>query len=196
MVDAPRHLTMSLRTRSNTPLFHKQTTNEENLPTVQDAALAASRISRAQPNACRSCRAGRPTRQGPQAPRSLSPAARGGVAGRAKRARFGFAEDRRLSSSEDFERLLREGRRETISGFTFYYARRRDGSPRLGILVSRRHAKKAIERNSLKRCIREAFRLEQGRMAAIDVLVRPAYGSKPGAALIARLRPLFAKLAQ
>ena len=120
----------------------------------------------------------------------------GGVAGRAGSRCFSFAADRRLASSEDYERLLREGRRESFPGFTFFHARRDHGPPRLGILVSRRHAKRATDRNALKRCIREAFRLEQRHLGAIDVLVRPAYGTKPGAAMIARLRPLFAKLAQ
>jgi ribonuclease P protein component len=101
-----------------------------------------------------------------------------------------------LAKRADFERLLREGRRETVSGFTFYHARRAAGPPRLGILVSRRHAARATERNAIKRSIREAFRVEQERIGPIDVLVRPAYGCKPGAAMIARLRPLFAGLAQ
>lgn len=91
-------------------------------------------------------------------------------------------------------RLLREGRRETMEGFTFFHLMRHSGPPRLGLLVSRRHAVLATERNRIKRCIREAFRLEQGGLGAIDILVRPAYGAKPGAAMIARLRPLLARI--
>lgn len=116
--------------------------------------------------------------------------------GRAKPARFGLGASRRLGRSADFERLLREGRRESFLGFTFFHARRTLGPPRLGILVSRKHAARATERNFIKRCIREAFRLEQEGLGALDVLVRPAYGFKPGAAMIVRLRPLFAKLAR
>ena len=115
---------------------------------------------------------------------------------RAKPARFGLGTDRRLVRSADFERLLREGRRQSLSGFTFFYLRRTLGPPRLGILVTRKHAPEATARNYLKRCIREAFRLEQHAMGALDVLVRPAFGSKPGAEMIARLRPLFARLAR
>ncbi|TAN52754.1 MAG: ribonuclease P protein component [Betaproteobacteria bacterium] len=102
--------------------------------------------------------------------------------------------DRRLVRSEDFERLLREGRRDSFSGFTFFHAPRTQGPPRLGILISRKHAAKATDRNFIKRCIREAFRLEQEALGALDVLVRPGFGVKPGAAMIARLRPLFSKL--
>ena len=47
------------------------------------------------------------------------------------------------------------------AGYTFYLARREAGGARLGMLVSRKHAARAVERNRIKRCIREAFRLEQ-----------------------------------
>ena len=35
---------------------------------------------------------------------------------------------------------------------------------------------RATERNRIKRCIREAFRLEQEALGALDLLVRPPYG--------------------
>lgn len=108
--------------------------------------------------------------------------------------RFGLGSQRRLTGRGTFERLLREGERRSVSGYTFYVARRGDGPPRLGILISRKHAAKATERNSLKRCVREAFRLEQGQLGPRDVLVRPPYDARPGAAMIARLRELFAGL--
>lgn len=49
-------------------------------------------------------------------------------------------------------------------------------------------------RNRIKRCIREAFRLEQARLGALDVLVRPPYGATPGALMLARLREMFSGL--
>jgi RNase P protein component len=51
-------------------------------------------------------------------------------------------------------------------------------------------------RNRLKRCIREAFRLEQAGLGAIDVLVRPPLGARPGVAMLGRLRALFVELAK
>ena len=75
-----------------------------------------------------------------------------------------------------------------------YVERRESGVARLGLLISRRHAARAVERNSIKRCIREAFRLEQERLGSIDLLVRPPYGVKPSAQMIVRLRELFGAL--
>ena len=62
------------------------------------------------------------------------------------------------------------------------------------MLVSRKHAALAVERNGLKRCIREAFRLEQHSLGALDVLVRPPYGARASAAMILRLRGILGRL--
>jgi ribonuclease P protein component len=111
-----------------------------------------------------------------------------------KRARFGFGAQKRLASKADFERLLREGARRSRSGYTFFTSARAEGPPRLGILISRKHAAKATVRNRIKRCIREAFRLQQADLGAIDILVRPPFGARPGVAMLGRLRALFAEL--
>jgi ribonuclease P protein component len=105
-----------------------------------------------------------------------------------------FGADRRLTGRSAFEPLLREGKRRSISGYTFYVARRSEGAPRLGILVTRRHAARATERNRIKRCIREAFRLEQRGLGSVDVLVRPPYGARGSASMLERLRELFRNL--
>lgn len=84
--------------------------------------------------------------------------------------------------------------RRSIDGFTFYLGKRDAGPARLGLLVTRKHAADAAQRNRIKRCIREAFRLEQETLAGFDILVRPPYGLQPDGAVLARLRGLFGKL--
>jgi ribonuclease P protein component len=108
--------------------------------------------------------------------------------------RFGLDSERRLANKADFERLLRKGERRTIEGYTFYMQKRDAGPPRLGMLVTRQHAARATVRNRIKRCVREAFRLEQASLGALDILVRPPFGQRPGADMIARLRGLFSRL--
>jgi ribonuclease P protein component len=83
-----------------------------------------------------------------------------------------------------------------LDGYTFYLEKREAGAPRLGLLVTRRHSPRATDRNRIKRCVREAFRLEQEGLVALDILVRPPQGVRPGPAMIARLRGLLASLAQ
>jgi len=109
-------------------------------------------------------------------------------------ARFGLAGGRKLTRKADFENLLFRGRRQSWGGFAFFLARRTDGPPRLGMLVSRKHSPRATVRNHIKRCIREAFRLEQEALGSIDLLVRPPYGVRAGARMIAQLRGLLARV--
>ena len=110
--------------------------------------------------------------------------------------RFGLGAERRLARKADFEQLLREGARKSRSGYTLFFRKRAEGPARLGILISRKHAARATVRNGIKRCIREAFRLEHAALGAVDVLVRPPYGGRPGAAMRASLRELFSGLRQ
>ena len=57
---------------------------------------------------------------------------------------------------------------------------------RLGIVVSKRVARRAVDRSYAKRLIRETFRREQKRLVGFDVLVRPrrllSRADGPGAA--------------
>ena len=62
------------------------------------------------------------------------------------------------------------------------------------MLVTRRHAAAATERNRIKRCIREAFRLEQEALGPVDLLVRPPLDVRPTPQMIIRLRELLAGL--
>lgn len=115
-------------------------------------------------------------------------------ASQARQSRYGLGAERRLAKKADFERLLREGSRKSRSGYAMFFLPRAEGPARLGILISRKHAARATVRNGIKRCIREAFRLEHGALGAVDVLVRPPYGARPGAAMTTRLRELFSGL--
>ena len=109
---------------------------------------------------------------------------------------YGLGAKKRLAKKADFERLLRDGSRKSRSGYTLFFLARAEGPPRLGILISRKHAARATVRNGIKRCIREAFRLEQAGLGALDLLVRPPYGARPGAAMRTQLREFFSGLRQ
>ena len=121
-----------------------------------------------------------------------------GELGKSKRAelgkRYGLGAQRRLANKADFERLLRQGSKRSRSGYTFFTSTRDAGPARLGIVITRKHAARATVRNGIKRCIREAFRLEQAGLGALDVLVRPPFGARPGAQMLVRLRELFVEL--
>jgi ribonuclease P protein component len=128
------------------------------------------------------------------APRAASVSRSSAAPLRGRQARFGLGAQLRITLRRDFERLLRQGVRRNVSGYTFYVGQRQEGPARLGILISRKHSPKAVRRNAIKRSVREAFRLEQERLGAFDLLVRPPYGAAPGREMIASLRQLLVKI--
>lgn len=173
--------------RSNTALFRTRGKDEAHLPTVQDAPRAASRVSRALENARRTQGAAQSARSRPASPRVVTVVA-------AAQKRFVLDAARKLRQKAEFERLLRQGERRVLDGYTFFVERRAIGKPRLGILISRKHAAAAVDRNRIKRCIREAFRLEQERLGPLDVLVRPPYGRPFSADMVSVVRRLLVRL--
>jgi ribonuclease P protein component len=72
----------------------------------------------------------------------------------------------RLSRSADFDRVFRQGRSHAGRELVLYvFPRGEDDEPRLGLSVSRKVGG-AVERNQVKRLLREAFVLEGTRLPA------------------------------
>jgi ribonuclease P protein component len=71
----------------------------------------------------------------------------------------------RLSRSADFDRVFRQGRAHASREFVLHVFARREGAdvPRLGLSVSRKVGG-AVERNRVKRLLREAFAAESSRL--------------------------------
>ena len=89
----------------------------------------------------------------------------------AHRARFPRAA--RLLKHADFERVYKQGRRHFSSHMTVFYLRQAEGSARVGFTVGRVLGG-AVERNRIKRRLREAVRLRRSTLKApVDVVINP-----------------------
>lgn len=88
--------------------------------------------------------------------------------------RAGFPRSIRLLRHEDFERVYKLGKRHFALHLTVFYLRRAEGgSLRVGFTVGRVLGG-AVERNRIKRRLREAVRLRAAlSRAAVDIVVHP-----------------------
>ena len=70
-------------------------------------------------------------------------------------------------------------------------------APRLGMSIAARVVRRAVERNRLRRVIRESFRAHQCELPALDLVigVRPSAVSAESARLRAALEQLWQKVA-
>lgn len=95
----------------------------------------------------------------------------------AQSARLTFPKRKRLLRHADFERVYKQGRRHFGSQITVFYLVR-DGEPgsagpRIGFTVGKALGG-AVERNRMKRRLREAVRLNVSSLqAAADVVINP-----------------------
>ncbi len=90
---------------------------------------------------------------------------------------FSFSKEERLLKPGDFVKINRAGRREHTVHFTVIYAENGLGLSRLGITASRKTGN-AVERNRIKRLVREFFRLHKGDLPqGHDIVVAARKGA-------------------
>ena len=85
----------------------------------------------------------------------------------------GFPRRTRLLRHADFERVYQQGQRYFAAHMTVFYLRRTPGlGARIGLTVGRPLGG-AVDRNRMKRRLREAVRLQGPIGAAVDVVINP-----------------------
>lgn len=86
--------------------------------------------------------------------------------------KFGFLSKQHIRHASEFDAVFKYGSRITDgSCFTFHYVKTERTYPRLGMVISKRNCALAVDRNWIKRTIREQFRLNQHSFPGIDLVV-------------------------
>lgn len=104
--------------------------------------------------------------------------------------------DARLRRAADFAAL------RTVSGrlggrcFLLRFGNNDVGTARLGLAISKRCSKRAVDRNRIKRLAREAFRRVRPGLPHVDILVmaRDTAVNETGATLLAELDTLLRRI--
>lgn len=128
----------------------------------------------------------------------------GGAAGKVRPVRC-FTAAHRLLKPEEYEQVFNAtgyaaGQRvvqktvprgyQSSGGGVMVRAIRNGGSlPRLGLIISKKSIRRAVDRNRVKRLVRESFRLCQTRLSGLDVVImsRAGLGELPNPKLRAVL---------
>jgi len=84
---------------------------------------------------------------------------------------WSFPRTARLTTSDHYQRVFAEPTRVSDSAFTLLACANKEGRPRLGLAISKKCARKAVQRNRIKRQVRETFRMQQKELPAIDIVV-------------------------
>ena len=88
-----------------------------------------------------------------------------------------------------FGRVFKQAERSRDNLFTVLYTDNDERAPRLGLAISKKNCRLAVERNRLKRIVRESFRQHQATLPGIDIVVLNQAGTHK-----ANNKQLFASL--
>ena len=110
---------------------------------------------------------------------------------------YSFGKQLRLLNSTNYQAVF-DAVSERASTREFLLLARESGldSPRLGIIVSKKVSKRAVDRNLIKRLIRESFRSNQAQLPKRDIiiLVRPPAAQADNSKITQQLSYLWKKL--
>lgn len=86
-----------------------------------------------------------------------------------------FTSAYRLLRVDGFDQVIRE-ENVTDKHFKIFFTRNRKNNARLGVIASKKLLPNAVDRNRVKRFIREAFRKHTIKLCKLDVVVKVSSG--------------------
>ncbi len=88
----------------------------------------------------------------------------------------GFPRQQRLLTATDFSRVFKQSLKQSDRHLTLLGQLNSRDHARLGMAVPKRQLKRAVDRNHIKRLIRESFRQHQAQLQGLDVVVLVRHG--------------------
>jgi ribonuclease P protein component len=109
-----------------------------------------------------------------------------------------FPKASRVVDKKDYARVFDEAGRIGSNHLLLLYCHNSLPYSRLGLAISKKHVAKAVERNRIKRQLREFFRHRKAHYPGLDLvfLSRPALAGADNSGLIRCLEQLWRKLGE
>jgi len=83
---------------------------------------------------------------------------------------FHFDRNLRLLTAENYQQVFSNSQRFGNKSFTVLARENSLSHPRLGLAISKKCAKRAVDRNRIKRIFRENFRQHQHKLPNVDII--------------------------
>lgn len=84
---------------------------------------------------------------------------------------YKFKAKNRIRNASECTIVLKRGERLIASCFALSFIKTTHLFPRLGIIINKKNCALAVDRNRIKRVIREQFRINQAAFSGVDVVV-------------------------
>lgn len=82
-----------------------------------------------------------------------------------------FSREDRLVSKQDFKSVFAKPDKISRKCLTVLYIQNSLTHARLGVLISKQQVKRAVDRNRLRRIVRESFREHKSKLRALDMVM-------------------------
>jgi ribonuclease P protein component len=86
---------------------------------------------------------------------------------------FGFTSRLKIKKTDDFSSVFNFRKRISGQFLVIHYMPNSLEHARVGLIVGKKTARRAVNRNYMKRVLRELFRQEQHVLGGVDILARP-----------------------
>lgn len=109
-----------------------------------------------------------------------------------------FGRELRLLTPSQFDNVFQHPFRVASPLFTILAKPNQLAHPRLGLTIAKKRVKLAVQRNRIKRCVRDSFRLHQHQLPGVDLvlMVKGDISNTPNSELLKQLERLWSKIAR
>ncbi|MGI9286824.1 MAG: ribonuclease P protein component [Pseudomonadales bacterium] len=110
---------------------------------------------------------------------------------------YAFPKTARLCTPTDYQRVFQRAQFKVSSKAVLFLAVPNELSrPRLGLVIGKKNIRLAVQRNRIKRLVRESFRLRQHNIPTLDIVVlaRRGLDAKENSMIHAELNSLWDNL--